>query len=86
MKYDILGVAHREYSNVIPNECWPNKHASPNSFSIMEINVKRGIWFGSTRARRMHLGIVLRQSMVYIPVKHAWEWDDEEEDGAKDDI
>jgi hypothetical protein len=20
-----------------------------------------------------------------VPVKHAWEWDDEEEDGAKDD-
>eukprot|EP00984_Skeletonema_dohrnii_P021828 scaffold11003_cov80-Skeletonema_dohrnii-CCMP3373.AAC.2 len=36
-----------------------------------------------SRERRMHFGAVWRQS--WGAVKHAWEWDDEEEDGVKDD-
>ena len=41
------------------------KHAAANSFHD-EMNVKQVIWFGSTRVRRMHFGVVLKQSMEYL--------------------
>ena len=35
----IFGVVHREYSNVIPNECWPIISTLHLTLSTMEMNV-----------------------------------------------
>ena len=59
------------------------KHASPNSFHDGDERQARYlVW--KYKGKKDALWRRL-EAKYGVPVKHAWEWDDEEEDGAKDD-
>ncbi|KAK1744088.1 hypothetical protein QTG54_005685 [Skeletonema marinoi] len=78
----------REYSIVIPSVYWPitSMQLQTPSTSTIDRDERQArylVW--STRERRMRFGVVWMEAKYGVPVKHVWEWDDEEEDGAKDD-
>ena len=59
------------------------EHASPNSFHDGD---KRQARYLAWKYKSKKDALWRRLEAKYgVPVKHAWEWDDEEEDGAKDD-
>ena len=75
----------REYSIVIPSVCWPitsMQLPTPSTIDRDERQARYLVW--KYKGKKDALWRRL-EAKYGVPVKHAWEWDDEEEDGSKDD-